>query len=178
MMRIVKTMLGDITEIHSDAIVNAANHSLLAGSGVCGAIHYAAGPELERECRTLGGCKVGRAKTTKAYNLPAKYVIHACGPNYFLVKGEKAQELLASTYTSILNEADARSDIKTITIPAISCGIYHFPLGDASRIAFETIKKWKSKSSGLTADERFENIVFVLFNQDIKEVFDEELAAI
>lgn len=176
-MGIIKTILGDITEIHSDAIVNAANHSLLAGSGVCGAIHYAAGPELERECQTLGGCEIGKAKTTKAYNLPAKYVIHACGPNYFLVKGEKAKELLASTYTSILNEADEHSDIKTITIPAISCGIYHFPLGDSSKIAVETIKNWKSKNSGQTAAERFENIVFVLFNQDIKEVFDEALVA-
>lgn len=175
-MGIIKTLLGDITEIRSDAIVNAANQSLLAGSGLCGAIHYAAGPELEKECRTLGGCKVGMAKTTKAYNLPAKYVIHACGPNYFLVKGEQAKELLASTYTSILNEADERSDIKTITIPAISCGIYHFPLGDASSIAVETIKNWKSKNTGETATERFQNIVFVLFNQDIKEVFDEALA--
>lgn len=84
---------------------------------------------------------------------------------------------MASTYTSILNEADEHSDIKTITIPAISCGIYHFPLGDASKIAVETIKNWKSKNSGQTAAERFENIVFVLFNQDIKEVFDEALVA-
>lgn len=173
-MGTVKNILGDITEIASDAIVNAANHSLLAGGGVCGAIHYAAGPELEEECRTLNGCEIGGAKTTKAYKLPAKYVIHACGPNYYVLKGKSAEKLVA-TYNSILNEADNRSDIKTITIPAISCGIYGYPVGDASKIAFETIKNWKSKKNGLTAKERFDNIVFVLFNKDLKIVFDEAL---
>ena len=175
-MGTVKNIIGDITEIAADAIVNTANHSLLAGGGVCGAIHYAAGPELEEECITLGGCEIGKAKTTKAYKLPAKYVIHACGPNYYLLR-EKSAEKLASTYNSLLNEADDRPDVKTITVPAISCGIYGYPLGSAAQIAYETINNWRSRHNGQTAKERFDNIVFVLFNQDIKEVFDEALAS-
>ena len=104
-MGTVKNILGDITKIASDAIVNAANSSLLAGGGVCGAIHDAAGAGLEKECRTLNGCGIGAAKTTKAYDLPAKYVIHACGPNYY-ISGKKSAEKLASAYNSLLNEAD------------------------------------------------------------------------
>lgn len=175
-MGTVKNIIGDITEIAADAIVNSANHSLLAGSGLCGAIHYAAGPELERECRTLNGCDIGGAKTTKAYKLPAKYVIHACGPNYYLLR-EKSSEKLASTYNSILNEADDHPDVRTITVPAISCGIYGYPVGNAAEIAYKTIKNWKSRHNGQTVKERFDNVVFVLFNEDLKIVFDEALRA-
>jgi len=174
-MKCVKTVLGDITKIPSDAIVNAANHTLLMGSGVCGAIHQVAGPELETECLKLGGCEIGRAKTTKAYGLPAKYVIHACGPNYYQEKNENARKLLISTYNSLLDEADKHKNIKMITVPAISCGIYGFPLNDAAQIALKTIKNWRSKTSGQSADERFDNIVFVLFENNIKAAFDNAL---
>lgn len=135
-------IIGDITKTPADAIVNAANESLLGGGGVDGAIHRAAGPELLAECRTLGGCPTGQAKMTKAYNLPAKYIIHAVGPDYTEWEPETAEALLADTYKSIMQIVAQNPDITTIAIPAISCGIFAFPLEDAVNIAVDIVQRY------------------------------------
>ena len=163
-------VLGDITKQSVDAIVNAANCSLLGGGGVDGAIHRAAGPELLAECRTLHGCETGRAKITKGYRLPAKYVIHTPGPVWH--GGNKGEaELLASCYRSCL-ELASENGCKTVDFPSISTGVYHFPLDKAAAIASRTIKEY------LEAHPEIERVRMVCFDERTKAAYDSAIAAL
>lgn len=135
----INIFMGDIVKLGCDCIVNAANNTLLGGGGVDGAIHKAAGPELLKECRTLNGCNTGEAKITKGYNLKAKYIIHTVGPIY---SGKKQDEvLLANCYKNSLNLAKD-NQIKSIAFPAISTGVYAYPIKKATTIAINTVKEW------------------------------------
>ena len=162
MQRIVVRQ-ADITTLAVDAIVNAANQSLLGGGGVDGAIHRAAGPDLLDACRTLGGCPTGEARITAGYRLPVRYVIHAVGPRYRDGRhGEAA--LLAGCYRASLALAVAHG-VKTIAFPAISCGIYGYPLADAARIAVDTVGEF------LAGDRTIEQVVFACFGADVLRAF-------
>lgn len=154
---------GDITKLNVDAIVNAANTSLLGGGGVDGAIHRAAGPELFEFNRKLGGCKTGEAKISPGFNLPAKYIIHTVGPVW---NGGKNNEgnLLASCYNNSLKLA-VENEIKTIAFPAISTGVYSFPLERATKIAVNEVKKFLEKN------ESIEKIIFVCFDEETYQVY-------
>lgn len=135
----INIIKGDITKQTVDAIINSANPSLLAGGGVCGAIHRAAGPELEASCKSIGRCNVGDAVITPAFELPAKFVIHAVGPRW--LDGTRDEpELLERCYESILRLA-AENDLRTLAIPSISTGIYHYPLDAAAEIAIRVARK-------------------------------------
>ena len=163
MDQIITTTKGDITKLSVDAIVNAANTSLLGGGGVDGAIHRAAGHGLLEECITLNGCKTGQSKITKGYNLPAKFVIHTVGPIWY--GGNKNErELLRSCYITALNLAK-ENGIKTIAFPAISCGVYHFPLEEACKIATDTVREFISKNNC------FEKIIFIDINDAIIDIY-------
>lgn len=150
---------GDITQQQVDAIVNAANKWLRAGGGVDGAIHQAAGQELQKECSKLGGCAEGSAKVTRGHNLPAKYIIHTVGPYFELEKREEAARILASCYRSCLNAAK-ELHIKTIAFPAISTGAFRYPKDEAASIAISEVKKFIKENKD-TIDE----IRFVLFEE-------------
>ncbi|MDH3856722.1 MAG: O-acetyl-ADP-ribose deacetylase [Gammaproteobacteria bacterium] len=150
----------DITRLDVDAIVNAANNSLADGAGVCGAIHSAAGPGLLAECQTLGGCETGEAKITAGYNLPAKHVIHAVGPVWQEGSNNEA-ELLANCYRNSILLAEQQG-LKSIAFPAISCGIYGYPIDQAAIIAIESTLKT------LHQCEHVEHVIFACFSDDIE----------
>ena len=158
----IEVVEGDITKQRVDAIVNAANTTLLGGGGVDGAIHRAAGPELLKECRTLGGCPTGQAKITKAYKLPAKWVIHTVGPVWR--DGQHGEEeLLASCYRNSLALAE-QNRARTIAFPSISTGAYGFPMDKAARIAVAEIRKFFERNSSI------EKVVFVCFGKSAYDI--------
>ena len=168
-MWLIKTIKGDITKpLGVQAIVNAANSSLLGGGGVDGAIHRAAGPELLFECRLLGGCKTGQAKMTKAYNLPCEYVIHTVGPVWNGGKNNE-EELLASCYYNSMQLAMDKG-IRTIAFPSISTGIYHFPVELAAKIAVKTVAEFLEKH-----ENSFDLVEWVLFDERTQEVYEREV---
>ena len=157
---------GDITRMAVDAIVNAANTSLLGGGGVDGAIHRAAGPELLEECRTLGGCPTGEARITKGYKLPAKYIIHTVGPVYRGTPNDA--RLLRNCYQNSLALA-VENRIETLAFPAISCGVYGYPIQDACAIAVETASRFLSSHKALR------QVLFVLFSSADYHVYQSRL---
>lgn len=165
----LEIITGDITEQDVDAIVNAANCSLLGGGGVDGAIHRAAGPELLAECRTLHGCETGKAKITKGYRLKARYVIHTPGPVWH-GGGHGEEALLASCYRSCMALA-AENGCKTVDFPSISTGVYHFPLEKASKIAVDTI------TACLEEYPAIESVRMVCFNQHTQRFYQAALEA-
>ncbi|MGD8307261.1 MAG: O-acetyl-ADP-ribose deacetylase [Ignavibacteria bacterium] len=163
---------GDITKLKVDAIVNAANTSLLGGGGVDGAIHRAAGPQLLEECRTLNGCPTGEAKITKGYNLLAKYVIHTVGP-VWSGGNRNEDELLANCYRNSLKIA-VENEVKTIAFPAISTGVYHFPLERATRIAVEETRTFINNNPEIekVIFVAFDDLTFNIYNECIREILD------
>lgn len=158
---------GDITKVQVDAIVNAANTSLLGGGGVDGAIHRAAGPELLVECRPLGGCRTGEAKITAGYRLPSKYVIHTVGPIWR--GGNRGEpELLAKCYRNSLALATSRQ-IRKIAFPAISCGVYGYPVDEACSIAVRETQVY------LDSNDLPESVIFVCFGREIFDAYEKLL---
>lgn len=160
----IELVQGDITQQDTDAIVNAANKTLLGGGGVDGAIHRAAGPELLAECRTLGGCETGDAVITKGYNLKARYVIHTVGPVYGH-GGPAVRHLLESAYRNALSLA-VKKGLRSIAFPSISTGAYGYPLDEAAETALRTVM------ASLSEQDRIERVRFVLFSTKALHAFE------
>jgi O-acetyl-ADP-ribose deacetylase (regulator of RNase III) len=169
MISTIEIFKGDITRLKVDAIVNAANSSLLGGGGVDGAIHRAAGPKLLEECRKLNGCNTGEAKITNGYNLLANFVIHTVGPIWD-DGSYKEDELLSSCYLNSLQLA-VKYQIKTIAFPAISTGVYGFPLERATQIAIKTVKDFLEK------DKSIQQVIFVCFDENTYQTYENILAS-
>lgn len=164
----LRALCADITTLNVDAIVNAANESLLGGGGVDGAIHRAAGPELLAECRALQGCKTGQAKITQGYRLPAKHVIHTVGPVWHGGQQGEAQ-LLAACYSNSLQLA-AKKGLRSIAFPCISTGVYGFPVQLATRIAVQTVRAFMNENPGL------EEVLFCCFSEEDLQLYQQALA--
>jgi O-acetyl-ADP-ribose deacetylase len=165
----IRAVRGDITRLDVDAVVNAANTTLLGGGGVDGAIHYAAGPELLEECRRLGGCPTGQARITRGYRLAARWIIHTVGPVWKGGEREEA-ELLASCYESSLHLA-VQNDIRSIAFPAISTGAYAYPLKLATAIAIDSVRRFTSQRDSL------EKVVFCCYSSEDFAVYKRLLRA-
>ena len=159
----IEILRGDVTKLDVDAIVNAANTTLLGGGGVDGAIHRAAGPELLAECRTLGGCRPGEAKITRGCRLPSRFVIHTVGPVW---RGGKhgEPETLANCYRNSLQLA-GENEIKTLAFPAISCGVYGYPIKEAAQIAFNATREF------LAVSDNPQKVIFVVWGEDVYDAY-------
>lgn len=169
MATLIRAIKADITTLEVDAVVNAANTTLLGGGGVDGAIHYAAGPELLEECRRLGGCRTGESRITRGYRLAARWIIHTVGPVW--KGGERGEaELLASCYASSLKLA-IENDIKSIAFPAISTGAYGYPLRLATEIAIASVRRFTSER-GLP-----DEVVFCCYSREDSEVYERLLVS-
>jgi len=159
----IEILRGDITKLKVDAIVNAANTTLLGGGGVDGAIHHAAGPDLLAECRMIGGCRPGEAKITQGYRLPARFIIHTVGPIWHGGKHDEAQ-ILTDCYRNSLQLA-AENQVKTIAFPAISCGAYGYPLEKAAHIAITTTRDF------LATNKEIQKVIFVVWGEEVYNAY-------
>ena len=161
---------GDITQLEVGAIVNAANDRLAPGGGVCGAIHRAAGPELARECAAIGHCPTGEARITGGYGLPAKHVIHAVGP-VWRGGGQGEADELAGCYRMSLDLAK-EAGLTSIAFPAISTGIFGYPIDQATQVAVETVRGWLAENNGL------ERVVFCVFGEEVEQAYRQALESL